>query len=370
MVATPSTTVTSSTNQNANTGAAIVGSNSNNNNNSNAATTTTTGNGLNVGAVVGIAIGVGIIALAFVLLAFILCARTRRKKKNQNEQNQNQNQTTEMDRVTEASESERGTDILPRGGTKTFTDVVEAGRYDARSLSRSSMRSNPFADRPEMTAIGNGRNYRRSSKRGYDRDSYGSSSYDRRSYDRRSDDRRSYSRGYDRSYDGVYDQAVSRTQRDTDRRSNEMRRPTSVSTTRTSRSFYPEEEDRRYYSSARDNPPRDDGRARSKPGRKSRNYAELDVPEPAATYLRDPFATPEPRVARRRSTSPKRYLYPEVTDRDINDDDDDEEEEKERAESRADTDRSQPKPVNYLPVFAKPVYAILPGSSGAVVEMI
>lgn len=111
---------------------------------------------------------------------------------------------------------------------------------------------------------------------------------------------------------------------------------------------------------------------------------ELDVPEPAATYLRDPFANPDPRtgggprqkgrsgpasaVASSRSASPRRYLYPEQTDRDLHEEGD--QPEGPRAESRADSDRSQPRPLNYLPVFQQPVYAILPGSSGAVVEMI
>lgn len=255
-------------------------------------------------------------------------------------------------------DSERGTATLPRGGEKTFSDVVEASRYDAP---RSSYNHNDaFVYRPEMTAIGGGR-------------SYGSSD---RVYDQGSP--------YDRERDYYETRGYSRNNRD------------SVSTARTSRGFL-SEEDLQYFSGSSDTG------GRQQRLRQSSVYStEFDVPEPAATYLRDPFASPDdnPRAARQaergrppplvagdapspRSASPRRYLYPEPTDfrdgggNNINHEEGEEEDEQghpnHRAESRgAGSVRSgqQRVPVNYLPVFQPPVYAVLPGTSGEVVEMI
>lgn len=321
--------------------------------------------------------------------------------------------------TSDATETERGTSDLPRGGGKTFADVLAARERDAavsvaatdapqsksktfadvlaarereaaataaRSANRDSAGSNPFADRPpEMTAIGGARDYSRNSERDYDRRSYSNrsfhsrydrrsydrGSYDRRSYDRRSDDRRSDdSRSYGRGYDAVYDRAAARSQRDPDQRSlGSLARSDSISTTRTSRLAY--DEKRRDIQASRYS-------ARDGDRRRSDDYftAELDVPEPAATYLRDPFSDPDPKSpasSRRRSdkrpASPKLYLYPEQTDRDVNDEEE-EDRRKTKRQSTAESERSQPKPVNYLPVFQKPLFAQLPGKSGAIVEMI
>lgn len=314
-----------------------------------------TSSGLSAGAAVGIAIGVGIIAFGAVLIAFIYFLRSSRNK--------NQNQTPT--RLTTAAaggrrgagspsvDSERGTATLPRGGEKTFSDVVEASRYDARRPNHNY--NEALVYRPEMTAIG-----------GVGGRSYGSSD---RVYDQGS------------PYDRERDYYKSRGYRD------------SVSTARTSRGFL-SEEDLQYFSGSSDT-----GGRQQRPRQSSVYSTEFDVPEPAATYLRDPFASPDDNARGARqaergrppplagdatspcSASPRRYLYPEPTDRDgggnnVNHEDEEEEEQdhpNHRAESRgAGSVRSgqQRVPVNYLPVFQPPVYAVLPGTSGEVVEMI
>lgn len=253
---------------------------------------------LNVGAIVGIAIGVVVTVVAVVLLAYILFMRPRRRKAQKK---------TAPSR--DGSDSERGTSPLPRGGMKTFADVVEAGRDTTRSPSPDSLRSNPFADRlPEMTVADEVR----------------------------------------RSLDRVYEQAISRSQREADQHFQQTE-ANSIRSVRTSGSFYYPEESSSDYSPrlSRDDPKRYDDRRRSE--RSIEGHSELDVAESASIYLRNPFSTPEPREPPRRSTqrpvSPKRYLYPEMIDWGPDDDED----EDERPESRVGSDAPQLQPTRFQP---------------------
>lgn len=316
-------------------------------------------NNLSTGTIIGIAVaaGVGLLLIVGFAILCCLCFRRRPAEKRTNRDGNN----TRMSREEYIPRNEKNLgDVL--GTQYRYSRGSDGGVSTGSSLDEERIYDDSFEPdvNPVMSSAGRNPTPPRQAYQIRDSDYHLGGGSTRWTQDN--------PREMMADYPGEYD----RREQSSRRGSREGRRPTSISTDRSSRSSRSSIE-----SDFEEIHPEPTDQAPAASNRNTRVSSQLagsggTVLAPAYQHRHESgnwHAYPTPQTPAEDSNShgepasPKRYLYPEnVRGGEI---------EEGREDGAHDNDAEhEPQVMNFLPVFSKPVFAQLPGKSGAIVEML